>query len=302
MSGRWMTFGMVVATGALVGAQAPAGPAFEVASVKPNTSGDGRVMLAFQPGGRVTETGVTLLLLMRNAYRLQEFQLTGAPDWARTERFDIAAKAPEGTVGPDQIQPMMRTLLADRFKLVTHSETRDLPIYALVLARNDGRLGPNLKPSSVDCEALGAARGRGGNVPGPPPGAPGTSTGTLRGAPGTAGGNGDRPPCSIRFGPGIVSGSGMRVAQLVTNLSGMAGRIVQDKTGLSGAFDIELSWTPDMGAGRPDAAAAPGLAPANASGTSLFTAFQEQLGLKLESTRGPVDVTVIDHVERPTPD
>jgi uncharacterized protein (TIGR03435 family) len=303
-SRRWIALGLVMVAGALTAAQTPAGPAFEVASVKPNTSGDGRVMMAFQPGGRFTATGVTLQMLMRNAYRLQDYQLIGAPDWMRSERFDVSAKG-DGAVGPDQIQPMMRALLADRFKLVTHAETRELPIYALVPARSDGRLGPNLKPSTVDCEALGAARGRGGNVPVPPPGGAGTSTVPLRGAqPGMAlgrGAGGGPPPCSTRLGPGSVTGSGIRLPQLATMLAGVAGRLVQDKSGLSGAFDIELSWTPDTGGARP-LDGAPGPPAADTGGTSLFTAVQEQLGLKLESMRAPVDVTVIDRVERPLPD
>jgi uncharacterized protein (TIGR03435 family) len=120
--------------------QAPtAGPAFEVASVKPNTSSDGRIMLGIQPGGRFTATNVPLRMLIRNAYQLQDFQVIG-PDWIRSERFDILAKAegdispaPPGQAGP--VQLMLRSLLAERFALQAHSETRELPIFALVAAR-----------------------------------------------------------------------------------------------------------------------------------------------------------------------
>ena len=128
-------------------------PQFEVASIKPNKSGDMRVMMSVQPGGRFTATNVTLRMMIRNAYQLQEFQITGGPSWIADERFDIVAKAETGDgIGdpfraepngqPSRGQLMIRALLADRFKLVAHNETRELPIYALVKARNDGKLGP----------------------------------------------------------------------------------------------------------------------------------------------------------------
>src|SRR4051812_16869236 len=129
--------------------QEPAGGwAFEVASIKPNNSGDGRVMMQNQPG-RYVATNVSLRLLIRNAYQLQDFQITGGPAWLASDRFDINAKVadeyrnlpparPGG--GPGPLQLMIRALLAERFKLAVHNETKDSPIYALVLARSDGRL------------------------------------------------------------------------------------------------------------------------------------------------------------------
>jgi uncharacterized protein (TIGR03435 family) len=132
-------------------AQAPqasaAGPVFEVASIKPNNSGDGRVMMGIQPGGRFTATNVPLRLLIRNAYQLQDFQIVGAPGWIASERYDIVAKAEDGTpietptldrTAPSRVQLMLRALLAERFQLAVHNETRELPIFALVLARSDG--------------------------------------------------------------------------------------------------------------------------------------------------------------------
>src|SRR5437773_2416374 len=167
-------------------AQAPqtaaAGPAFEVASVKPNNSGDGRVMFANQPGGRFTATNVTLKMLIRQAYQLQDFQVVGGPGWMTSDHFDIVAKAEQGTppetpsldrTGPTRIQLMIRALLAERFQLVAHNENRELPIYALVLARSDGKLGPELRKSDVDCNAMFAARGRAGMPPPPGPPQPG---------------------------------------------------------------------------------------------------------------------------------
>src|SRR4029453_5435590 len=124
-----------------VGAQSPQvpAPAFEVASIKPNNSGDGRVMMQQQPGGRFTATNITLRLLIRNAYQLQDFQIAAPPPWINSERYDIVAKAEDGTppetpsldrTGPSRIQLMIRSLLAERFQLVVHDETRELPMYA----------------------------------------------------------------------------------------------------------------------------------------------------------------------------
>jgi uncharacterized protein (TIGR03435 family) len=267
-------------------------PSFEVASVKPNESGDPRVMIGGGPGGRFNASNVPLRMLIRNAYQLQDSQLVGGPAWLATERFDIVAKAegnpapvPPGSVGPMQL--MMRNLLADRFKLVVHRETREQPIYALVLARSDGKPGPQLRKSEIDCAAMAAARGR---VGGPPPGPP---------APG------ERPQCGMRMGPGQLSGGGFPLSQLGTTLSQLVQRMVVDRTGLSGNFDIDLTWTPEPGQGLPPGPPPPGasaLPPIDPNGPSLFTALQEQLGLKLDSQRGPVEVLVIDSVEMPTPD
>jgi len=290
---------------ALVAAQGGGqpGPQFEVASIKPNKSGDGRVMLGIQPGGRLTATNVTLRMLIRNAYQLQDFQVIGGPSWLADDHFDIIAKAEEGDFGdpfratqngePSRGQLMMRALLADRFKLVVHTENKDMPIYALVLARSDGKLGPQLKVSETDCAAMMAAgRGRGrGPAMMPPPAPP------QPGAPPPP-----PPPCGIRIGPGNMAVGGSSMAQVATSLSMFAGRIVQDKTGLSGNYDFTLMWTPDQVAQRPPGAPEPLIngVPIDPNGPSLFTAVQEQLGLKLESQRGPVTVLVIDRAEHPT--
>ena len=274
-------------------------PQFEVASIKPNKSGDGRVMMSVQPGGRFTATNVTLRMMIRNAYQLQEFQITGGPSWIADERFDIAAKAEAGdTMGdpfraeqtgqPSRGQLMIRALLAERFKLVVHNEEKEMPIYALVPARSDGKLGPQLTASEADCAAIvAAARARGGRGPMGPPPDPG------RGGP--------PPQCGIRIGPGNMAVGGSPMSQVATSLSMFAGRIVVDKTGLSGSYDFTLTWTPDQmpGAGqRPPGAPEP--PPIDPNGASLFTAVQEQLGLKLDSQRGPVAMLVIDRAERPT--
>ena len=168
-----------LAGGAALAAQAPQPPqepaggwAFEVASIKPNNSGDGRVMMQMQPG-QLRATNVTLRLLIRQAYSLQEFQISGGPSWMASDHFDLIAKMPEGfqpTPGPPPaaggpptpMQQMMRRLLAERFKFAAHNETKDAPIYALIVARSDGKLGPQIKKSETDCAAvMAAARGRG---------------------------------------------------------------------------------------------------------------------------------------------
>ncbi len=111
-------------------AQTPPNTAFEVASVKPNKSGDGRVMLGMQPGGRFNATNVPLRLLLRQAFNVQDFQIVGGPDWLGSDRFDVVAKAPDGVeFTADAMRPMLRSLLVERFKLAFHNETRDMPVY-----------------------------------------------------------------------------------------------------------------------------------------------------------------------------
>jgi uncharacterized protein (TIGR03435 family) len=258
---------------------------FEVTSVKPNKSGDGRVMMSMPPTGRYTATNVPLRLLLQNSYNVQPFQIIGAPNWMTSDRFDIVAKAPDGFT-PDQLRPMVRALLADRFKLKAHVETREMPTYDLVLARPDGKLGPNLKPSKTDCKAMLANR-RGGPPPAPPQ-------------------PGQQIECGFMIGGGIMNAGGMPLTQLAQSLAQFVNRVVTDKTGLTGEYDFQLTYTPEGRGGLPGI---PGGPPPGVDGPaadpdrpSLFTALQEQLGLKLDSQKGPVDVLVIDSVEQPTED
>jgi uncharacterized protein (TIGR03435 family) len=271
-------------------AQAPADkPKFEVASVRQNTGDDGKIMMGIQPGGRFTAVNLPLWDLIRQAFAIQRTQLVGAPDWVETARYDITAKAegeiprfgPGAPIGP--FNYMLQDLLEDRFKLRAHRETRELPVYALTLARSDRKLGEGLRASTVDCAAMMRGRGaRGGPPPGPPP-------------------PGERPQCGMRVAPNQVSAGGVSLAMLTQLLSQFTQRIVIDRTGLEGNFDIDLTFTPER---MPQGAPPPGAPPLtiDPNGPSLFTAVQEQLGLKLESERAPVEVLVIDHVERPTPD
>lgn len=275
-----------------VGAQAPS---FEVASIKRNNSGDGNVSRGMQPGG-MTFVNAPLRQLIIAAYGVQPFQIIGGPSWMTSDRFDVTAKA-EGAPPPDQMNLMLRSLLADRFKLVARLEKRDLPTYSLVKAREDGKLGAGLKTASVDCGAAG--RGRGGPPPPLPPGPP-PGAGRAGGTAVSLGGG-----CRVMIAPGRVISSGQPIAQLATLLGNQLGRPVIDKTGLTGGYDFELSFMPDAGRGGAVGTPPPGAPPLPAidpDAPSLFTALQEQLGLKLEADRGPVDVVVIDSVEPPTED
>ncbi len=172
---------------------------------------------------------------------------------------------------------MLRSLLIERFILKTHTETRELPTYALVLARSDKRLGPQLAPSAIDCVALRKS------IPAAAP-SPGASR-----------------PCVVTMAAGRIVGGSMLIADLATQLSLAMQGIVEDRTGLTGRFDFQLLYAAQVSAGGV-VTNSPALSPSDSDRLSLFTALQEQLGLKLESARGPVDVLVIDRVDRPTPD
>jgi uncharacterized protein (TIGR03435 family) len=252
-------------------------PAFEVASIKRNVSVGQLSSIRGQPGGRITVTNHSLRSIIRQINRLQGDQIVGGPDWVDKDRWDIVAKG-EGDPAFEQLVAMMQTLLADRFKLVTHRETRDMPVYALVLARSDGRLGPQLQTSTVDCAAIAAAaRTQGGTAP-PPPGA--------------------GPRCGTNMSFGRMRTSAVPMTDIARNFSIAAGRTVVDRTGLTGIFDLDVTWKPDVPAGS----AGPAGNISTDDAPSLFTALQEQLGLKLDAQRGPVEVLVIDSAERPVED
>jgi uncharacterized protein (TIGR03435 family) len=267
-------------------------PMFEVASVKANKTGAPGGSFVMPPG-RFTATNLPLKVLITNAYQLSFFQVVGGPDWVNTDRFDVAAKAPDGAP-PEQTRAMVRTLLKDRFKLVVHMETRDTPIYALVTARQGEPLGPSLKRSTTDCSSIRAqraatiaevARARGGRVPVPPP--PGPNEPVV---------------CQMRVsGRGssmlIYRAGNITMTALAAALRTYVGREVVDRTGLSGEYDFDLQFSSPPTAGQPDTGIP--VAPLD-DAASIFTALQEQLGLKLESTRGPVELMVIDSAERPT--
>ena len=302
-----------------VAAQSPPAPAFDVTSVKRNVSGAGPMTMRNMPGN-VSAFNVPVRMLIRQAYQVQDFQIVGAPAWENTDRFDIEGRFDPAAVlaGPDtpaqQMSAMMKALLRDRFGMIAHTETREMPILALTLARSDGRLGPQLKPAAVDCAAMGRGRGPIDGRGGPPPdgrigGPPSDGRGGLppldgRGAPppGAPFSLGERPACGDRMGFGQLLSGGTPMARLATQLlSQLTGRIVIDRTGLAGIYDIDLKWTPTPDQ-LPQGPPPPGFVPPpiDPNGPSLYTALQEQLGLKLENERGPVQVLVIDRLQSPT--
>ena len=256
-------------------------PRFEVASVKQNTSDIKKVGLQTLPGGRFMAENMTLRALVQFAYGVQPQQVTGGAGWLDLDRFDIVAKAEtnvadqfnadkRGEASP--LQLMLRSLLAERFKLEVHTEGRQFPIFALVVAR-EGKLGSQLTPSHADCSSA-APRA-------------------------------DAAACGIRMGngPGTLVAVGVTMRQLAGSLTPWAGRLVVDLTELPGHYDLTLNWTPDqMPEGLSRKVAAGGLPPPDLNGASIYTAVREQLGLKLDSRRGPVDVIVIDRADRPAPD
>jgi uncharacterized protein (TIGR03435 family) len=274
--------------------------AFEVVSVKPNRSGsaDSRVSM---PPGRLMVTNLPLGALIEFAYGLSMLAappgavpmgrldaVIGGPAWLQTERFDIDAVA-GGTPTREQMLSMVRRLLADRFRLVAHTESRERPVLALVVARPDGRLGPRLHLSD------GACRSRSDRI-----------ADATRVEP--------QPFCGVSFMAGGVTGGAVTMAQLASTLSRQlpadVRRTVVDQTGLSGTFDLTLEFTqtstggmqPGRGpaAGRGSSAAPGGVREPDPFATDIFMAVQEQLGLELKPGTGTAGVLVIDAVQRPT--
>lgn len=237
------------------------------------------VRIQSQPGGRFTTQNTPLRMLIRYAYQVQGSELAGGEGWLDSERFDIAAKA-ESNATPNQIRAMLRSLLADRFRLKVHRETRELPIYALTLSRSDGRFGEQLRRSTVDCANVSADA--------PPRDANG------------------RMLCG--YGPGAPSSSGRRMlglrgvtmAELANHLEPLVGRHVVDRTEASGYFDMDFDFTLELQPPPPP----PGVPDPfdRQAFQTIFSVLPEQLGLKLDSQRANVDVLVIDHAERPVPD
>jgi uncharacterized protein (TIGR03435 family) len=248
--------------------------AFEVASIKVNASGSENFGFTARPSGVMVATNVSARQIVTYAYSMQNSRVEGGPDWLDTVKYDIAAKASEAAT-QEQMLLMFRTLLGDRFKLVMHIDARDTPIFALVRARTDGRLGPQLRVTSiVDCEAARAAQARGAAI---------------------AGSDG-RPICGGRTRAGLVTAGAVSMDELARNMSRLVGRVIVDRTGLPGRYDFDLKFTPE---GELTAAASdrgPDTMP------SLYVALEEQLGLKLEPQRAPVNVVVIDSIQRPVED
>lgn len=263
--------------------QQPATARFEVVSIKPNRSGEARVGFRATPGGRFEWTNVpvgTLISVAHSRFAFDNFETIGVPDWVNGERFDVIAQTAAGAAAPGltaEIAALLRAMLADRFQLATHWEQRERAVYALVVARPGAPLGRGLQRVDVECEGTQALTGG--------------DRATMR--------PGRGPNCTFGGGPGAVQANAVTLRAFGSMIGASElRRPVIDRTGLSGNFDIDLRYRPDLGT-RPDG---PPPAPADPDAPSIFTAVEEQLGLKLVSDRAPVDVLVIDRLERPTPD
>jgi bla regulator protein blaR1 len=269
-------------------AQTPqsAPPAFAVASIKPSPPPSGGSMFVdhgSRPGGQWFAQNTELLSILRTAYPAFSLpgQIVGGPDWVSSQRFDVNARA-EGNPSSESMSAMLRQLLADRFSLKVRTEQRDVDVYALVLDRADRRLGPGMMQSTTDCRAIEEARKKAAETGAPPTPAPNV---------------GVKPQCGMRSTSmncvQRISTGSMPVGAITTPIQSVVGRSVLDRTGLTGRWDIELQFM--CPAGLQVAQDQPN-APA-----SVFTAVQEQLGLKLEPRKEKMDVLVIDHVQMPTP-
>jgi uncharacterized protein (TIGR03435 family) len=232
---------------------------FDVVSVKPSAPDEhNSFMMRNLPGGAVRFSGMPLRMLIMSAYDVKAFQISGGPDWISTDRWDIQAKVEgvEGRLTMPQQRPMLQALMADRFQLKIHKETREMPVYALLVDKKGTKLVEH-------------------------------TTGEVQ----------------VRSGNGMLSVKKHGMEWLAFWLAQQLGRVVIDQTNLKGEYDFQLEWTPDPGQGGAESIGLPPEMPrprAETTGPSIFTALQEQLGLHLVSQKGPVEIVVIDSVEKPS--
>jgi uncharacterized protein (TIGR03435 family) len=272
----------VAVLSASAAAQAPV-PKFEVASIRVNREVSDLPTLMrpiLQPGGRVLMRNQTLRDLILTAYGVRENEVIGGPDWIRSTGFDLEARG-AADLSAETARAMLRTLLADRFSLALHREQREVQIYVLTMVARNGQPGPQLRPATAQCAAVTRPKGM---PPGPPPS-------TVPSQPVPLDAVGTPPRCRSIFTGGHFSGRAVSMDVLAGELTQATGRPVVNRTGLTGEFDLDLSYTAELRAQpNPEAATAVG----------LTTALQEQLGVKLETGRGPVEVLVIDRAMMPT--
>lgn len=272
---------MIAAISALSQTAGPARPSFEVASIKGNSTA--RPHVGDEPGGRFIATGAPLTVLIGYAYPGTLVDFSSKPAWVDTDLWDIEAKAPEGSVPPrtripdftkpDVMNLMVQSLLEDRFQIKTHRETREVSMYEVTAAKS----GVKMKLSEDQ------------TPPAPPDGPP---------RPGTA------PRGAMRMARGDFLGSAVSMENVVLMIGQLTGRRTIDKTGVTGLYDFHLQWAPDTFSAplpfEPRGITAPPPPPADPAGPSLITAIEEQLGLTLRSTKGPVEVLIIDRLQRPS--
>jgi uncharacterized protein (TIGR03435 family) len=246
-------------------------PQFEVASLKPNASGNMGFSIIPMPGGKLNAANINLKRLIAVAYSVTDFQIFGDVPGLESDRYDMEARA-AGPAALPQLRLMLRTLLAERFKLKFHRETRELKIYTLTVAKPGSPAGPGLvEVPNGECSAES------------------TQQSALK----------DGTPCGVvNMGAGRINGHRARISQLADRLSTVLSITVVDKTGLQGIYNIAMTWTPDPDMERTMTGDHP--AASDVPGPSVFAAIQEQLGLKLIAGKGPVEVIVIDSVEKAT--
>lgn len=271
-------------TGAV--AQAPP-PRFDVVSIKVSRSGEIRSDIRVSPGGRYEWRNATLQSVIGSVFQRYGFdqrQTEGGPDWIERTRFDILVQTGTGTPPndpdgfPGQLFAMMQAMLRDRFGLVVRNEVRQGPIYRLVRLRSNGPVGTGLRQVADGCVAAGKAMVAGEKL------APRQGRG---------------PDCTFGGPPGQLQGNAVPMDMIARVLGAHVNRPVVNDTGLTGSFDLDLAFSPQFTGGPPGSRAPGDQAPAPSDAPSIFTAVQEQLGLRLETARGPVDVLVVDQARLP---
>jgi uncharacterized protein (TIGR03435 family) len=304
---------LIVGTGLLAFtaiAQTADGPAFEVASVKAAAPQEqGRIMVGKRGGpgtpdpGQVTYTNTNLKMLLQDAYDVKGFQISG-PGWIDTERFDISAKIASGTT-QEQYRLMVQNLLKERFKIAIHKETKELPVFALLVAKNGPKLKESVEEPTPPTDGAGPGGPSGAGLP--PIGPPRIGKDGMPMMP--KGGRGMM--MMVMNGRFRVAGNQVTMGRMCDMLAQQVDRPVFDETGLKGKYDITLDFTPAPGTGPAaklgmlamhakdgEAGGAPPPPPDQEAGPSLFTALQEQLGLRLEQKKGPVELIVVDKGEK----
>ena len=273
---KWLLLTMLAAplSGLRLPAQSPAelsGAQFDVVSIKRSPSDAAGGGMRNLPDGTMIVINQPIRSIILSASPVPAREVEGLPDWVNSERYDVTLKPPAGTTR--QRREMMRSMFAERMMLKAHVEERERDVFALVVARSDGRLGPQLKPSALDC---------GPRPPGaPPPSPPSFNKADAQGR------------CGGMFGPGEIASGGLLLDSFVISISGLTGRQVVNRTGLQGFYALTLHYAVPRPLGTTDAAV-------DDNNPDFFTALQEQLGLKLQPDKMRVPIFVVDHIERPT--
>jgi uncharacterized protein (TIGR03435 family) len=252
-------------------AETNTGPRFDVASIKPSAPAARNTSIFFPPGGRLEVVNMSLKEMIANAYNIQPFQISGGPGWLDSAHYDISAKA-QAARKQDDVLVRLQSLLTERFHVTFRHETHEGPVYALVMARKDRKPGPQLLPAR-----------EGGCTRFDPANAFAVDSLKLCG--------------NFELGPDGLTLVSAPIASLTPRLARLLGRPVVDQTGLTESFNIHITWSPDQFFAMQ---LPPNGQPQDPTGPSIFTVFREQLGIELKSQRGPVEIFVVEHAEKPS--